>query len=285
MDNNQPSPPSQPFEPQPMPPQPPQPGEHPQFPSAHLYGQPEHQPGTHHQHQPHHQHNPEHNYEHQTPQPAHEAAFFGPSAVTAATQPEPQMPIPPAETPAFVSPAQTLPAQSAPVQATPFVEPLSLAAAEPASVVPQPVVKVLSPRGVEYVFMTIALFTGAFGLGGALLSLVNGQVKFAVLAFPISLLVVALPTFAWLFLRLKKAELANPALRFDASKRRSTQFTQIAACLGCLFKLISFVAFIFAKLAGEFDGSIVKVILNVLVIEVVSGGILAYYWRDEHQAK
>ena len=154
----------------------------------------------------------------------------------------------------------------------------------PQGVVPQPVVKVLSPRGVEYVFMTIALVTGAVGLASALLAIVNGSYSFSVLYFPLSLLLVSVPVFSWLFLRLKHVEVLDPAARLDASKRRSTQFIQISSFFVCFFTLIGFLATVFAKLNGSYNGSIVKVILDVLVILVVAGGILFYYWRDEHKA-
>lgn len=159
---------------------------------------------------------------------------------------------------------------------------------EPASqvgVAPQPVVHVLSPRGVEYVFMTIVLFTGASGLVSVLLSLVNGKTDFAVLSFPVAVLVVSVPVFTWLFLRLKQAELQNPDLKLDASKRRSTQFTQIVSFLVFFFTLIGLVTALFAKMGGQYDGSVVKLMLDVAVLLAVSGGILFYYWRDEHRLK
>lgn len=149
-------------------------------------------------------------------------------------------------------------------------------------VVPQPVVRVLSPRGVEYVFLIIALFTSAIALGSILISLVNGQYGFSVLAYPVAGLVVGMPVFTLLFLRQKKAELANPSLKLDASKRRSTQFTQIVAYLISFFTLIGFVGIIFAKLGGDFKSSLWKAFLDVLIVEVIAGGILFYYWRDEH---
>jgi hypothetical protein len=154
----------------------------------------------------------------------------------------------------------------------------------PQGVIPQPVVRVLSPRGVEYVFMTIALVTGAVGLASAFLAIVNGNYSFSVLYFPLSLLLVSVPVFSWLFLRLKQAELLDPAARLDASKRRSTQFIQISSFFVCFFTLIGFLTTIFAKLNGSYSGSMVKVILDVLVILLVAGGILFYYWRDEHKA-
>jgi uncharacterized membrane protein len=132
--------------------------------------------------------------------------------------------------------------------------------------------------------MTIALVTGAVGLASALLAIVNGSYSFSVLYFPLSLLLVSVPVFSWLFLRLKHVEVLDPAARLDASKRRSTQFIQISSFFVCFFTLIGFLATVFAKLNGSYNGSIVKVILDVLVILVVAGGILFYYWRDEHKA-
>ncbi|MDB5169571.1 MAG: hypothetical protein JWO41_927 [Candidatus Saccharibacteria bacterium] len=156
--------------------------------------------------------------------------------------------------------------------------------AAPTSLVPQPVVNVLSPRGVEYVFLVITLFTAAIGLSSGLLAAVNGALSFSSLSFPTALLLVSLPLFAWLFLRLKKAELLDPGAALDASKRRSTQTTQIICFLVVLFTLIGLVTAVMAKIGGNLGESIVKIILDVLVLLVVFGGILAYYWRDEHKA-
>jgi hypothetical protein len=152
------------------------------------------------------------------------------------------------------------------------------------SVVPIPVVRVLSPRGVEYVFLTLALLTAQVGLGAAIISLVNGQTSFSVLAYPTAALIVSVPIFAVLFLRLKKSELNNPDFKLDPSKRRSTQFTQIINFIVCFFALIGFVSALFAKMAGNYGGSIIKLFLDILVILVVSGGVLFYYWRDEHRS-
>jgi len=151
----------------------------------------------------------------------------------------------------------------------------------PADVAPQPVVQVLSPRGVEYVFLTIVLFTGAINLIAALVILINGNIDFSALAFPTAALVVTVPVFAWLFLRLKRAELTNPQLALDPSKRRSTQFTKVISFATCLFTLIGFIFGIFIKIGGNSNASMVKLFLDVLVILVVAGGILAYYWINE----
>jgi hypothetical protein len=193
----------------------------------------------------------------------------------------PPPPPPAAPGPAFMQPPTPGP-QPAPSQPV-FNDTPPMPSQDPGGVVPQPVVQVLSPRGVEYVFLTITLFGGALGLISALISLVNGQAKFSVLAFPTAILLVSVPVFTALFLRLKNAELRDPSLALDASKRRSTQYIQIISFVVCFFTLIGFLATIFAKMAGNYGGSIGKVILDVLIILLVAGGILAYYWRDEHK--
>lgn len=187
------------------------------------------------------------------------AEVSAPSAVVWSAKPQPSVVVPPS------------------LPQSPVLE-----ASAGGDVSPVPVVKVLSPRGVEYVFLIIALLTSAISLGGVLISFVNAQYSFSVLAFPVAGLVVAVPVFTWLFLRLKKAEFNNPQLKLDASKRRSTQFTQIITFLVSFFTLVGLVYTIFSKIGGSYTSSMVKVFLDVLVIEVISCGILFYYWRDEH---
>ncbi|HUP26782.1 MAG TPA: hypothetical protein VM124_04015 [Candidatus Limnocylindrales bacterium] len=159
--------------------------------------------------------------------------------------------------------------------------PLSAATAD----MPVPVVHVLSVRGVEYTMMTLALWFVAGALLWSLLALVNKQTSFAVLAFPVSLLLVCLPVFALLFIRLRRAELANPALRLEASKRRLSQITQIVAFIICLLNLVGFVYVVMNKLGGTGDVSIGKAALNVGIVLLIAGGILAYYWFDEHRGR
>lgn len=153
------------------------------------------------------------------------------------------------------------------------------------SVDPIAVVRVLSSRGVEYVFLIFALIVASISLGAVLISLINGHTDFSVLAYPTAALIVSLPVFALLFLRLKKAENLNPALASDPSKRRSTQFIQIYAYIICLFTLIGIVSQVFTKMSSSNYGSLSKLMLDALVILVIAGGILSYYWRDEHRIK
>lgn len=159
----------------------------------------------------------------------------------------------------------------------------TLNSTSPDPVVPTPVVQVLSPRGVEYVMLTIALFTAAIGLTAILLCLVNGQTGLMSLSLPVSLLIVGLPIFAGLFLRLKKAELNNPSLKLDQSKRRSTQTTQIISFVVSLFTVVGLLVSIFAAISGS-AGDVGKGIASALITLIIFGGILAYYWWDEHRS-
>jgi hypothetical protein len=150
---------------------------------------------------------------------------------------------------------------------------------------PIAVVKVLSSRGVEYVFLIFALIVGSISLGAVIISLINGHSDFNSLAYPTAALIVSVPVFAYLFLRLKKAELLNPAMATDPSKRRSTQFIQIYSYIICFLTLVGIIAEVFSKISGSYKGSILKLILDAIVVLVIAGGILVYYWRDEHRVK
>ncbi len=148
---------------------------------------------------------------------------------------------------------------------------------------PVPVVKVLSVRGVEYAMMSILLWFGAGSLITVLVTLVMGGTDFDNLAFPVSMLLVCLPAFAWLFLRLRKAELDDPALRLEPSKRRFSQITQILSFLTCFFTIVTVIYTLVSKVGGNDVGNIGKVLGVSAVILAIAGGILTYYWFDEHK--
>lgn len=218
---------------------------------------------------PHHEHHQEHH------QPHHDAPHFPPQHHD--TFQQPFQPIAPDQTPSFSmppTPPASMPSFDMPTP--PNDSPFDKATQS------QPVVKVLSPFGVEYVFLALSLFFGATGLISALLILVNGAASFSALAFPAAMLLVTVPVFAFLFLRLKKLELRMPHLRLDASKRRTTQFIQIVSFITVISGLIGFVYSAFAKMAGQSGTSVGKAFLDMLCVVVVAGGILAYYWREEH---
>lgn len=148
-----------------------------------------------------------------------------------------------------------------------------------------PVVKVLSVRGLEYLMMSVGLWLGAGGLLWGILTALNGGTSFAILAMPASLALVGILVFAGFFVRLKKAELKDPSLRFDASKRRTSQITQLLAFIVLIGNLITFVYICFTKLGGGKTISLGKASINLLVVSVIAGGILLYYWFDEHKTR
>lgn len=96
------------------------------------------------------------------------------------------------------------------------------------------------------------------------------------------MLLVTVPVFAFLFLRLKKLEMRMPHLRLDASKRRTTQFIQIVSFVATISGLIGFVYAAFAEMAGQSGASVGKAFMDMLCVVIVAGGILAYYWREDH---
>jgi len=197
-----------------------------------------------------------------------------------ATSPMPNTP----DTPP-VSPAPFVPAPLTPPP-TPPAPPSSTPTLAATGDEPVPVVKVLSVRGVEYLFMSIALWLGAASLIGVILLPLNGETTMSGFAFPLSLLLTTVPLFAFFFIRLKRAELVNPSLRLDASKRRLSQVTQVLAFLTCLGNIAALIFIILEKIGGDGGGvSIGKALLNILVILLVAGGILAYYWFDEHRQR
>jgi hypothetical protein len=153
----------------------------------------------------------------------------------------------------------------------------------PADDRPVPVVKVLSVRGVEYAMMSFLLWIGAGSLMFLLVSLIQGVSDFDSMAFPLALLLVCLPGFAFFYLRLRSAELANESLRLDASKRRFSQITQILAFLTCFFNIVTIVYLMIGMAGGNEVAEIGKTLGSAAVILFIAGGILYYYWVDEHK--
>ena len=132
--------------------------------------------------------------------------------------------------------------------------------------------------------MSFALWVGAASLIWLFDALIMGSASFMTLSYPISALIISLPVFAWLYLRLRKAELADSSLRFEPSKRRFSQITQFVAFLTCFFNVITLVYTLVNKIGGDVSmGDLGKTAGTTAVTLVIAGGILLYYWRDEHK--
>jgi hypothetical protein len=164
---------------------------------------------------------------------------------------------------------------------------------------PRPVVQNFSTRGLEFIIMFIAMGVSAVALGSLLHSSVNtlfgsnepilssgGSVPFAA-----SALVVAFPVLAYLFLRLKRAELANPLLRNDASRKRAVQITLVVTFLVGLGNVIYFVYSLMSggdsssynTFGSSSANSLLGNFVHLVITLAIAGGIFVYYWRDEHQ--
>lgn len=163
---------------------------------------------------------------------------------------------------------------------------------------PRAVVQSLSTRGLEYIIMFIALGVSAFSFGSLLHSTINvlfgsndsilgsgGSVPVAA-----SALIVAFPILAFLFLRLKQAEILDPALRRDPSRRRAIQLTLVVTFLVGLIYVIRFLYSLMSDNSGYVGGlmggtpanSIIGNFIHLIVTLAIAGGIFYYYWKDEH---
>ena len=158
---------------------------------------------------------------------------------------------------------------------------------------PIAVVSQRTTRGLEYVIMFLALGVTATSLGEVLHSLVddsfgNTSSYDGLVSYATSALIVSLPIFVILFLRLKRAELADPSIRRDSSRRHAVQLTLIVAFLWGLFRLVTY---IYSLLNGgstsflDASGTSLPVanLLHMLITVVIAGGIFSYYWADEHR--
>jgi hypothetical protein len=157
------------------------------------------------------------------------------------------------------------------------------------SMAPVAVSSVASQKGFEYLLMFIALWAVAASFMTLLNFAIRGDMSGGVAAFPVTILLVGLPIFAFFFLRLKKAELKDPDLRKDASRRRALQITQLVTFGAVVIHLVTLlygfirscdqaVASYSYSTCDKSDG---KDVLHFLVTLVIAGGIFLYYWFDE----
>lgn len=158
---------------------------------------------------------------------------------------------------------------------------------------PIAVIQQRTTRGLEYIIMFLAMGVTAISLGALLHSSVdsgygyNGGDSDGFVAFASSALIVALPIFAVLFLRLKKAETTEPGIRHDPSRRHAVQLTLVVAFLWGLLRLVTY---IYSLLNGSGDGFLgsnisdpIGNLLHTLITVGIAGGIFAFYWADEHR--
>jgi len=159
---------------------------------------------------------------------------------------------------------------------------------------PIAVVQQRTTRGLEYTIMFVALGATAVALGALLHNVIDStfgnssNTSSDLVSFASSALIVALPIFAWLFLRLKKAEHETPEIRTDSSRRHAVQLALIVSFVWGLFRLMTYVYSLLNGGSGnDFLGSDntnpVANLLHTLVTLSIAGTIFVYYWRDEHK--
>lgn len=182
-----------------------------------------------------------------------------------------------------------------PAQATPVV-----------SVTPSPnqnitpVVNTFTTRGIEYVIMFISLWVMASSIGILLHELVNSAFKtsnggfdsFSLIGPATSAsLIVALPIFAVLFLRLKKAEQEDVSVRQDHSRKRAINITLVVTFLVGISKVIGT---IYQLISGGGVGGLygaatdfnpLAEVLHLIITLGIAGSIFIYYWRDLHKSE
>lgn len=165
---------------------------------------------------------------------------------------------------------------------------------------PLSVVQTVSTRGFEYAIMFFGLVASAFSLGLILQTFIAQQFaepltatgydyyddsSQGVYTFGVTVLLVTLPIFIVLFLRLKKAELATPDLKKDASRRRMSHLTQFVTFL---FGIGYIVYFVYALINGVAEdgttGNVAEAFWQTLTTVVIAGSIFGYLWHDEHAA-
>ena len=163
---------------------------------------------------------------------------------------------------------------------------------------PRSVVQTFSTRGLEYIIMFISLGVAALSLGSLLHSNINtvfGSTDTSTIASSVSFsaaaLIVSLPIFIVLFLRLKKLELSDPGLLQDPSRKRAVQITLVITFLIGLGNIIYFVYSLmtggtetssYNMMGSQASPGIIGNFIHLVISLAIAGGIFVYYWRDEH---
>lgn len=156
------------------------------------------------------------------------------------------------------------------------------------------IVKVVSYRstaGLEYLITFISLWVAAMSLASVLHSLIdtligNGDSFYEGIAtFASSALLVSLPIFTFMFLRLKKRELGEPAIRTDPSRKAAVQLTLIITFVIALGRTAFWIYQLMnvgnMPLVG--NASYLSETLHALITVGISGLIFGYYWVDDHR--
>lgn len=179
--------------------------------------------------------------------------------------------------------------------------PHTLATGNPKNDQPIAVVQRYTTVGIEYAVMFLALGFAAISLGVLLHELADAWFfgdptdESASMAGVTAL--VTLPIFTTLFMRLKRRENAEPAVRSDASRRKGVQLTLLVSFIWGIWTVIYYLYSLVNSLSGGVpDYSYyyetqpltpalfqVQQLVHALITIAIAGGIFGYYWHDEHR--
>lgn len=148
-----------------------------------------------------------------------------------------------------------------------------------------------SAKGFEYIIFFITLGVVALSLAAMMHNMIDLLIeteKYSfyreTLSFSVATLVVVMPIFILLMLKLKKDEIKNPRIKLDPSRRRAIQLLMLVTFLVGLIKLVAFVYNILGVAEPSTYGretNILAEVLHAFVTIGVAGGIFLYYWREQ----
>jgi hypothetical protein len=151
---------------------------------------------------------------------------------------------------------------------------------------PISVVENLTARGFEYKLFSVSLVLSLAALLLIANFMISGNGDWNASAFPVTMLVVTGPIALLLFIRLHHAELMQPALKHDASRRKVLQAIQLVTFLTVVGHTIILLYLLLSGYYNSTDNghpSFASGVLRWVVTLLLAGGTFWYYWRDEHR--
>lgn len=170
---------------------------------------------------------------------------------------------------------------------------------------PIAVTQVYSSYGLEYLIMLISLGVLAISLGSMLNAVVDlaasksGSLVSAIFdPYAEAALIVSLPIFAYLFLRLEAREESHPSFLTDSSRRRGIQIILLISFIVFVGELISYIGTLLGSGSDSYGSSADLLysnpvssggsswwvqLLHAVISLLIAGGVFAYYWYKLHK--
>ena len=131
----------------------------------------------------------------------------------------------------------------------------------------------------EYSIMFLTLWVAALAMFWLFNGLLFGS-DYSELKFPLTAIIVCLPVFLVLFLRVRKHEERDPELKHISGRLHLVQNSEGVAFV---ILLIHTIYVLYQFLSGTTD-NLAQQFLSWIGSLVLFGGIFAYYWFDTHRA-